>query len=100
MATLAQPTLSRNEWHAVSIALSDAASYSCASERQGLLGRIYAAVTGNEPRRPLADKKLETIRRYVCAARRHHPAANDLLPELEAQGYSRAQLDAIALLSN
>ena len=99
MATPAAPTLSRNEWHAVSIALNDAASAGCAAVSNSLLGRIYTALTGNEPRRPLADERLETIRRFVCATRRHSAAANDLVPELEAQGFSRAQLEAIALLA-
>ncbi|NIJ08056.1 hypothetical protein FHS31_001666 [Sphingomonas vulcanisoli] len=99
MATLAQPTLSRSEWHAVSIALNDAAASGCSGAGQGLLGRLYTAVTGNQPPRPLADARLEMVRRFVCATRRHNPAANDLVPALEAQGFSRAQLDAIALLA-
>ena len=99
MATLAAPALSRREWQAVAIALNDAAAKGCNAPRRGLLARLYTMLTGNEPRRPLADDRLETIRRFVCATRRRHAVANDLAPVLEAQGFSRAQLDAIALLA-
>lgn len=100
MATIAPPALSRDEWRAVSIALNDAAGHGCASgERRGLLGRLYTALTGNEPKRPLADARLETIRRFVCAMRRQPRIARTLVPELEAQGFSHAQVEALALLS-
>lgn len=99
MATLAEPTLSRSEWHAVSIALKDAAALGCSAAKPGIFGKLYTVLTGNERRRPLADQRLEAIRQYVCATRRHHPVANDLVPALEAQGFSRAQLDAIAMLA-
>ena len=100
MATLASPSLTRSEWQAVSIALNDAASTTCASgETPGLLGKLYVALTGNQPKRPLADPRLETIRRFVCASRRHLQAAETIAPELEAQGFSHAQVEALALLS-
>lgn len=100
MATIAPPALSNAEWHAVSIALNDAATYRCASgAKQGWLGRFFTLLTGIEPQRPLADPRLETIRRFVCAQRRKPEVAERMVPELEAQGLSRAQVEALALLS-
>jgi hypothetical protein len=100
MATIAPPALSTAEWHAVSIALNDAATYRCASARkQGWLGRLFTTLTGIEPQTPLADPKLETIRQFVCANRRMPAAAERLVPQLEAQGFSHAQVEALSLLS-
>lgn len=104
MATILQPTLSRAEWHAVSIALHDADQHACTSAKpsgrwSGFIGWLYTAITGNEPQRPLADPRLESIRRFVCAMRRKPDAAVTLIPELEAHGFSSAQVEALALLS-
>jgi hypothetical protein len=104
MATILHPTLSRAEWHAVSIALHDADKHACASARPkgrvgGLVAWLYTAITGNEPQRPLADPRLEMIRRFVCAVRRKPEVAERLMPELEAVGFSHAQVEALALLS-
>jgi hypothetical protein len=102
--TLSAPSLSRSEWQAVSIALADAQATSClATAPEGTLraklGRLYHTITGNEPRRPLADPRLETLRRFVCATRRLRRVAEEMVPNLIAQGYNRAQIDAIAMLS-
>ncbi len=99
MATFAPPSLSQSEWHAVSIALNDATSHRAVACRPGLLGRLYQAITGNAPQRPLADPRLETLRRFVWASRRRPECAEKLAPELEAQGFSHAQVEALALLS-
>ncbi len=103
MATLAQATqsrLSRSEWQAVAVAFNDAARSGCnVAQRPGLLGRLYVAVTGDEPRRPLADKKLEAIRGFVCETRRTRKPAKHYVPDLVAQGFTPAQVDALAFLS-
>jgi hypothetical protein len=95
-----QPTLSRSEWQAVSIAFKDAAHCGCSSAREpGTLRKIYSALTGNKPPRPLADDRLEAIRSFVCTTRRSRKPAEDLVPVLRNQGFSPAQVDALALLS-
>jgi len=100
MQTLAEPKLSRSDWQAVSIALHDAGSSRCgASGKRGIVGRLFTAVTGEEPARPLADPRLEAIRSFVCATRRTRRPAERFVPDLEAQGFSRDQIDALALLS-
>lgn len=100
MATFAPPSLSQSEWHAVSIALNDATRHTRVSDREpGVLARLYRLLTGNAPQRPLADPRLDAIRRFVWASRRRPECAEELAPELEKQGFSHAQVEALALLS-
>lgn len=97
------PSLSRTEWQAVRIALNDAAACGCVeTPREGWrarIARLWILLTGNEPARPLADPRLEALRRFVCATRRLHRPAERHVPALVALGFNRAQVDAIALLS-
>ena len=95
-----QPTLRRSEWQAVSIAFKDAAHCGCTSTREpGRLRKLYSVLTGNRPPSPLADERLEAIRSFVCTTRRSRKPAKDLVPVLRNQGFSPAQVDALALLS-
>lgn len=95
-----QPSLSRSEWQAVAIALKDADGCGCAAEARGTrFGRLWSAVTGNAPARPLANPRLEAVRRFVCATRRLHRRADRYVPDLMAQGFNPAQVDALTLLS-
>jgi hypothetical protein len=98
MQTIAQPQLSRDEWHAVAIALNDAARAPLAAGR-GLLGRLYTALTGNAPLRPLADPRLEAIRAFVFQTRRRHALAEEQVPALLEHGFNCRQVKALALLS-
>lgn len=102
--TITIPTLSRAEWQAVSIALKDAADCGCAvapdsGSLRARVARLYTALTGAETRTPLADARLEAIRRFVCETRRMRRPAERLVPDLVAQGFSRDQVAALALLS-
>ena len=100
MSARTTPDLSRAEWRAVAIALNDAEHSACAvMRRPGRMSRLWTALTGNEPPRPLADPRLETLRGYVCAVRRQARRAEAYIPDLLSLGFNRAQLDAIALLS-
>jgi len=100
MSSHLTPTLSRAEWQAVAIALRDAEQCGRAQVRPlGTLARLWTALTGNEPPRPLADPRLEALRRYVCAIRRRARQADAYVAELLDFGFNRAQLDAIRLLS-
>lgn len=99
MQTLAKPPqLSRAEWRAVAIALDEAARAPLAAGR-GLLGRLYAWATGNEPLRPLADPRLEAVRAFVFETRRRHRPAEERIPALLEQGFNCRQVKALALLS-
>jgi hypothetical protein len=95
------PDLSQAEWQAVSIAIYDAANWGCIApnKRPGLLGRLYVALTGNVPPRPLADSKLEAIRSFVCATRRRRKPATEYVAQLQAFGFNSRQVEALTLLS-
>lgn len=94
----AAPVLSDLEWKVVSLALRDAGD-ACARSGGGVLGRIWSALTGLEPKRPLADPRLETLRRFVCTARRRRDEATALAGRLLDMGFSQPQIAAVALLA-
>lgn len=102
--TTETPKLSRIEWQAVSIGLQDATQCGCGdlpkpgSLRSGL-SRLTRMLTGIEGPRPFADPRLEAVRNFVCATQRHRRPADEFAPALLDQGFSRAQIDALALLS-
>ncbi len=98
------PRLSRTEWLAVSIGIQDALRCGCgdppdAHSLTSRLKRVSRALTGIEAPRPLADPRLEALRRFVCATRRQG-GANDYAPALLEHGFKPAQVEAIALLSD
>ena len=94
------PMLSTAEWRAVSVAFNDAADVRCGvSAKQGRLSRIFTALTGIEPKRPLADARLEALRGFVCQTRSTRKEAAELVPTLMEQGFNRAQISALALLA-
>ena len=92
------PKLSRIEWQAVSIGLQDAAKCGCRDLPRGI-SRLSRMLTGVEGPRPFADPRLEAVRNFVCATRRHRRRADEHAPALLEQGFSRAQIEALALLS-
>lgn len=101
---MADLQLSRAEWRAVSAAFIDASRYGCGdleepSRARRLLRRLFTALTGLEPARPLANPHLETLRRFVCAARRRGEPPEELAEKLIADGFNPSQVRALAMLS-
>jgi len=97
--TVQTPPLSRLEWQVVSLALREAESCGCGGVAPpSRLSRLWAALTGREQARPLADPRLETLRRFVCRLRWNDAAAEKLGQELVDLGYSPNQVNAIAAL--
>ncbi len=95
---MTETTLSTTEWAAVAVALRDAERYgrSAAPDMPpGRLVRLWRLLSGAETPRPLADPRLDAVRRFVCAARRHGVRARDLMPELLGHGFSPAQVEAL-----
>jgi hypothetical protein len=97
------PILTPAEWAAVSVALQDAGRCGCAaapadSGRRGLrgLGRL---VFGSRRPTPFADPRLEAVRQFVCSSRRRRQPVAELAAPLAEHGFTRAQIDALALLS-
>lgn len=104
MQPIPPPHLTDNEWMTVSVALSDAERGWCEPCRhhRGLVGqivRLSQLMLNIEPPTPLADPRLEAIRRFICASRTQRSPALELAPDLEAYGFSRAQIEAMGLLS-
>jgi hypothetical protein len=65
-------------------------------EHPGLIGRIIGALFGfRAGSRPLADPKLESVRRAVVVVRHRHHLPDAQVAELNMQGYSPLQVRAI-----
>jgi hypothetical protein len=97
-----QPRLSNDEWRAIAIALKDAEHSVDVAPRdkpEGRLGRIFRMLTGIEKARPLADPRLDTIRRFAWATRRRIARAREIGGELRAFGYSCEQIEALRLIA-
>jgi hypothetical protein len=97
-----QPRLSTAEWQAVTVALRDAERFGCVPPqgvREGRMSRLFRALTGIEQPRPLADPRLDAVRRFVCASRRNVARARDVAAELMALGYSRDQIEALRMVA-
>lgn len=96
-----QPHLSTAEWQAVTVALRDAERFACAAPKasEGRLSRLFRALTGIEKPRPLADPRLDAVRRFVCASRRNVARAKEVAIELTAFGYSRDQIEALRIVA-
>ena len=91
-----QLNLTREEWHAVAIALRDAGEGHACS-RSGLLARLYGAFTGNRAANRLADPRLEAIRSFVIQVRRCGPSRGQR-SDLMQVGFNQRQVEALALL--
>jgi hypothetical protein len=97
-----QPMLSGLEWKVVALALRE--TDTCCGADGGpsrfahLLRRIGRALTGWESPLPLANPRLETLRRFVCMLRRGHRDAAATAQSLVRLGFSQRQLHAVATL--
>jgi hypothetical protein len=94
------PNLSEREWLEVAAALRTANACGCTTplpgERMGWMTRLRNGLLG-PPREP--DPRLDAIRRFACGTYRRRAPAEALVDDLTRQGFSLAQIDAIALLS-
>ena len=97
------PDLSNLEWSAVAVALQDAHRCGCvaasAPGRGGIVERLALKLFGRRRPNGLADPKLETVRRFVCATNRRRGRAEEYVPGLAQHGFSPSQIDALTLLS-
>jgi hypothetical protein len=98
----AQPHLTTVEWQAVTIALRDAehaVDVAPQGQPEGRVSRVFRMLTGIERARPLADPRLDAVRRFVWASRRRIAKAREIGGELRAFGYSCEQIEALRLVA-
>jgi hypothetical protein len=97
------PHLSRAEWDTVSTAFNDAWTGACRADQPSAIRRfgrkLLALATGIRTPAPLADDRLDTLRRFLCTTRTSGIPSSNLWSELLELGYSEAQIEALALLA-
>jgi len=97
------PMLSALEWKVVAIALKEAGRHgrrvvAPSSAIGRMLRRVLDRITGARGTLPLADPRLETLRRFVCLSRWGDQGADELAHDLVAQGFTQGQVRAVAML--
>ncbi|RYD89784.1 MAG: hypothetical protein EOP61_30890 [Sphingomonadales bacterium] len=93
------PPLSALEWKVVSLAMREAGEAGAGgTRRRGWFGRMIDGTTGLRPKLPLADPRLEMLRRFVCrlCARAD---VSELKPRLIELGFHPSQISAVAMIA-
>ena len=98
-AELDTPPLSALEWKVVSLAMREAGEGGCGASRpRGWLRRIIDGGMGARPKMPLADPRLETLRRFVCTVR-GRADVSELKRRLVEFGFHPGQISAVAVIA-
>ncbi|ATE63182.1 hypothetical protein [Rhizorhabdus dicambivorans] len=92
------PPLSALEWKVVSLAIREAGEMGCGAGKRSRLARLFGGVSGFRPKLPLADPRLETLRRFVCTLR-DGAELSELKRRLIEFGFHPGQLSAVAMLA-
>lgn len=93
------PPLSALEWKVVTLAMREAGDAGCdAPRRRGWFGRMIDGTTGLRPKLPLADPRLETLRRFVCTVR-GRADVSELGNRLIEFGFHPNQVKAVAMIA-
>ena len=96
---LATPSLSALEWKVVTLAMREAGEAGAGgTRRRGWFGRMIDGTTGNRPKLPLADPRLETLRRFVCKVR-DRADVSELKNRLVEYGFHPKQISAVAMIA-
>lgn len=92
-------SLSREEWQAAWVGAHDAQAGCRAAAvpvaRKGRFGRLAHWLFGDHAPLPLANPRLEALRRYACALGSGSKPDGALVDELHARGIDAAQLAAL-----
>jgi hypothetical protein len=106
MATIdTLPALTRQDWMAARIGIADAAACNCrepavpASELSRF-SRVILWLFRDRAPIPLANPRLEMLRRFFCATRAGHKPSVAVVSELQRLGVQPAHLASIANLLN
>ena len=96
---LSTPPLSALEWKVVTLAMREAGEAGAGRvRRRGWFGRMIDGGAGSRPKLPLADPRLETLRRFVCRVR-DRADVSELKPRLIELGFHPNQISAVTLLA-
>lgn len=104
MLTIATPRLSPAEWQHVQRTLSAVADCGCgepaaAGSLRSRIGHAVDALIGAKKAAPARlPTRLYPVRDFLCETGRTRQLAERHVPALAAQGFSRAQIEALALL--
>lgn len=98
-----QGVLSGIEVRAVELGvMDDDRGWLVADDESGVrakLNRFTRLVAGQRGRQPLANPKLELVRKFAAATHHRHRLADELVPALLKQGYGLDQIGAFAALA-
>ena len=93
------PPLSALEWKVVSLALREAGEAGAGgTRRRGWLRRMIEGGLGARPKLPLADPRLEALRRFVCRVR-DRADVSELKRRLIELGFHPSQVSAVASIA-
>ncbi len=104
MLNIATPRLSPAEWQDVRTTLAAVADCGCGPSIEASASRSRFARTINrligapKNRKTPLPAHLAPVRDFICETGRTRRVAETHIPTLAAQGFSRAQIDALALL--
>jgi len=93
------PPLSALEWKVVSLAMREAGEAGDEGARRGWFGRWIDSGAGLRPKLPLADPRLETLRRFVCRVRDHGADVPELEHRMLEQGFHPGQISALVMIA-
>jgi len=104
MLKIATPALSPAEWTAVRHALDTVADCGCADpappeSMRGRVARLFHALSGHEYKTPDISPRQRTIRDFLCESGRAGQLAEDHAAALDRFGFTRAQIEAMALIA-
>ncbi len=93
------PPLTALEWKVVSLAMREAGEAGAGgTRRRGWFGRLIDGSAGLRPKLPLADPRLETLRRFVCKVRARADVS-ELKRLLVDFGFHPGQISAVATIA-
>jgi len=103
MLDISPPDLSPGEWQGVRQALAALAGTHCIEPAspeslRDRVGRIVDALAGRAPHRNPLSPRQRALREFLCESGRTRRIAEDLVPTLGDHGFTRAQIEAMALL--
>ncbi|KQN04242.1 hypothetical protein ASE85_20825 [Sphingobium sp. Leaf26] len=104
MLTIATPRLNAAEWQHVQATLSAVADCGCgeptaAGSLRSRIGHAVDVLVGPKKAAPAPlPARLHPVRDFLCETGRTRQLAERHVPTLAAQGFSRAQIEALALL--